>query len=93
MKIYSCSGSPFDDGCNGNSTVYFRTKREAMNAARDATANTATSEWEGAEAVVSQDTIKKLDAATFLAALNAEGWCESTADLCRYVNGKRLPPD
>lgn len=86
MRVYSCHGFAFDDADGG--VVYFRTKRDALHAAREQTAPGEGDET-GSEATVEVHYIlKPLNAERMVDLLNRERWCAKTEFVAKVENGR-----
>jgi hypothetical protein len=86
MRVYSCSGWPFDDaGPEGQ--AYFCTKAEALAAAREATVPDARLP-NGAEATVTMHEVRPMSIATVVALLNAAGWSPHSEVVAIVRNGR-----
>jgi hypothetical protein len=87
MRVYCCSGSAFDDA-GSEGTMYYRTKAEALKAAREATSkddrlpegSTATVQVNFIDAPITHDMV--------VALLNHAGWCRSALTIATVSNGK-----
>ena len=87
MKVYSCDGAAFDDASNG--CIYYRTKAEAMTAARQSTVPVPDAiNWHG-HARVSVHEIRKVDATRIVALLNHECWSEHSQVIAEFTDGRR----
>jgi hypothetical protein len=84
MRLYSCSGWAFDDSDTGQQ--FYRTKAEAMKAAREATAPSAT--VEGSDAEVRLHIAGPISASLIVAMLNHTGWCRHSETIAHVSNGR-----
>lgn len=88
MNVYSCMGWAFDDANNG--IAYYRTKAEALAAARHATAPDVREgypQWSNCATVSLHRIAAPITHERIVALLNAEGWCEHTEEIAKVVNG------
>jgi hypothetical protein len=86
MRVYSCSGWAFDDA-GPEGVRYFRTKAEAMLAAREATRPDAS--IAGSEATVTMDIIAKpIGPDRIVAMLNHANWVEREEIIATVRNGR-----
>lgn len=90
MIVYSCSGPAFDDTDLGE--VFYRTKAEAVQAARSATGM----QWEpanqvhvGSRAIVRRHHVNRTNHDRIVAMLNHQGWCDKSEEVAFFENGEQ----
>lgn len=90
MKVYRCTGFPFDELDGG--AAYYRTKAEALKAAREATAPGPDSQ--GSTATVAECVIAApINADRIVALLNRDGWAASQTGIATVRNGRVVSND
>jgi len=85
MRVYSCSGFPYDEIDGG--TAHFRTKVEALASARTETKGTAHI------VTVSENIIKRVDHERVVALLNGTNWSDRVKDIATVKNGRVVKAD